>query len=152
MKASAPIVREANEADVESLYELIIAIAEHHHQTAFVKSSVATLREDGFGRNPRFGAILAESDGELIGYATYTWNYSIWLGGDCMNIDDVFVSAAHRGKGIGEALMLGAKQVCRANGRLRMRWEVEPDNSAAIRFYERLGAKLRTKGVFGWDV
>ena len=151
MRTPAVVVREANETDVESLFELIIAIAEHHNQREFVRTSVSTLREDGFGLNPRFGAILAEADGQLVGYASFTWNYSIWLGSAFMNIDDVYVSEAHRGLGIGEALMLKARQVCRAQGHNRVRWEVQPDNAAAIRFYERLGATMRTKGVFGWD-
>jgi hypothetical protein len=32
-----------------------------------------------------------------------------------------------------------------------MRWEVQPDNHDAIRFHERIGAMMRTKGVFAWD-
>ncbi len=39
-----------------------------------------------------------------------------------------------------------------ARGYPRIRWEVQTDNVAAIRFYERLGATMRTKGVFVWDV
>ena len=37
-----------------------------------------------------------------VGFASFIWNYSIWLGGKCMNIDDVFVVESHRGLHIGE--------------------------------------------------
>ena len=53
---------------------------------------------------------------------------------------------------MGTALLIAAVYVCRDRGCHRVRWEVETDNADAIRFYERLGARLRTKGIFGWDV
>lgn len=145
-------VREAVEADVQPLFDLIVAIAEHHGQRELLHASTDALRRDGFGPQPRFGALLAESNGTLVGYASYMWHYSIWLASPYMNVDDVYVAASHRGLGIGEALMLAARGLCRARGLHRVRWEVQPDNEAAIRFYERLGARMRTKGVFGWDV
>ncbi|NOT88598.1 MAG: GNAT family N-acetyltransferase [Lysobacter sp.] len=151
MNAPATTLREATEADVEALHRLIVAIAEHHDQRQYVFVTVEDLRRDGFGTVPKFGAVLAEVDGALVGYASYTWNYAIWLGSAYMNIDDVYVSASHRGLGIGEALMHRLQQVCAARGLHRMKWEVEPDNIAAIRFYERLGARMRAKGLFYWE-
>ena len=116
------------------------------------RATVASRGRDGFGPSPRVGAIVAEAGGELVGFVSYTWNYSVWLASDYMNIDDVFMAEPYRVKGVGGALMLKARQVCVSRGRHRIRWEVEPGNAAAIRFYERLGARLRTKGMFGWDV
>ncbi len=98
------IVREAVAADAESLYTLILGLAEHHNQRAAVRTSVAALLRDGFGDNPRFGAILAESHGEIVGYTSYTCNYSVWLGSPYMNIDDVFVLDSQRGRSVGEAM------------------------------------------------
>ena len=59
MPTSALTIREATAADVDALYALIVAIAEHHGQLAFVHTTVATLRRDGFGPNPKFGALVA---------------------------------------------------------------------------------------------
>ena len=144
-------LREATEADVEALHRLIVAIAEHHDQREYVFVTAEDLRRDGFGPAPKFGAVLAEVDGALVGYATYTWNYGIWLGSTYMSVDDVYVLSSHRSLGIGEALMHRLQQVCAARGLHRMKWEVEPDNVAAIRFYERLGARMRAKGLFYWE-
>lgn len=152
LMTSEPItLREATEADVEALHRLIVAIAEHHDQREYVFVTADDLRRDGFGPAPKFGAVLAEVDGALVGYATYTWNYGIWLGSTYMSVDDVYVSSSHRSRGIGEALMHRLKQVCAERGLHRMKWEVEPDNVAAIRFYERLGARMRAKGLFYWE-
>lgn len=145
-------LRDAQPDDVEALYALIAALAGHQGQSLFLRASVDVLRRDLSGQPPRFGAFLAVRADEIVGYATYTWNYSIWLGSDYMNIDDVFVSEQYRGAGIGEALMGRARDRCLEKGCHRVRWEVQPDNAGAIRFYERLGATLRAKGVFVWDV
>jgi ribosomal protein S18 acetylase RimI-like enzyme len=139
MKVPAITLREAIEADVEALHRLIVAIAEHHDQREYVLVTVDDLRRDGFGPVPKFGAVLAEVDGVLVGYATYTWNYGIWLGSAYMSVDDVYVSSSHRSLGIGEALMHQLQQVCAERDLHRMKWEVEPDNVDVIRFYERLG-------------
>jgi hypothetical protein len=48
--------------------------------------------------------------------------------------------------------MLHAKAIALASGHKRIRWGVESDNHAAIRFYQRLGATLHTKGICTWEV
>ncbi len=145
-------VREATPADVDTLYQLIIAIAKHHSQEQYVLTNPEEILKSGFGGNPLFGALLAELDGEVAGYCSYTWQYSIWLGGNYMNIDDVFVWEQFRGMAIGEQLMQKAKAVCLANGAGNIRWEVEEDNHGAIKFYKRLGARYDAKGLFRWAV
>ena len=69
-----------------------------------------------------------------------------------MNIDDVFVWERYRGQKVGEALMLKAKEICKAKDVRKMKWEVERDNHKAIKFYERLGANVNIKGVCNWSV
>ena len=69
-----------------------------------------------------------------------------------MNIDDVFVLEEFRGKKIGEALMSRIKEICAEKRVNRVRWEVQLDNFGAIKFYERLGAEMTTKGIFKWTV
>ena len=151
MSVRTVVVRQATVDDVDTAHELILAIARHHDQAQHVHITTDTMRADGFGADPKFGILLAEVDGEIAGYASYASNYSIWRGGHYLNIDDVFVWERFRGLRVGEVLMREARAVCAALGLPRLRWEVEPDNAAAIRFYERLGAVMRTKGVFGWS-
>lgn len=146
------VIREATRADVQTVFDLILAIARHHDQEHYVVTTPAELEEAGFGDTPSFGVLLAEIDGEIAGYASYTWNYGIWLGGSYMNIDDVFVWERFRGQEVGKALMLKAKEVCRARGAKRLKWEVQEDNNSAIRFYQRLGAEIEVKGVCRWEV
>lgn len=145
-------IKEATAADIDIVYDLIIAIAKHHHQEQYVITTKEELLKAGFTNTSSFGILLAQINGETVGYCSYTWNYSIWQGSNYMNIDDVFVWEKFRGKKIGDKLMSKAKEVCLANSCSRIKWQVEKDNHGAIKFYERLGAKLNIKGLFSWDV
>jgi len=102
----------------------MVAIARHHGQESFVLTNRAELKKSGWGQSPKFGVLLAELDGEIAGYASYTGNYSIWLGSSYMNIDDAFVWKAFRGQKLGEALMFKAREVCKWSGVQRLKWEV----------------------------
>ncbi|MGI9237967.1 MAG: GNAT family N-acetyltransferase [Woeseiaceae bacterium] len=133
------------------IFELITAIAEHHDQSRYVLTDPDELLAAGFGAAPNFSALLAEYDGDIVGFLSYSISYSIWLGRKYMHIDDVFVDEHYRGKNIGETLMLEAKKLCESLDISRIKWEVQTDNHGAKRFYGRLGAKYYEKGVFAWD-
>lgn len=145
-------LRQATHEDVDTLYEMIMEIAAYHGQEQSVKTDKAELLSTGFGESPLFGAIIAEYEGAIAGYVSYTINYSIWLGVSYINIDDVFVKAAFRGKKIGEALMQEVRRQTVEKGIQRIKWEVEKENTAAIRFYERLGATVSIKGICTLDL
>lgn len=145
-------IRSATKEDVSILYELIIGIARYHDQEYAVKTTEEELRKSGFGESPRFGVLIADYNGKAAGYLSYTWSYSIWNAGTYMNLDDLFVKAEFRGKKIGEALMHEAKLLCQSRNTKLIRWEVQKDNPGAIKFYERLGAKMKIKGIFRWEL
>ncbi len=60
-------------------------------------------------------------------------------GSECDWLEDIFVLAALRGRGIGSAAMERAWELLRAQGLETMYLEVVPANAAAIRLYYRLG-------------
>lgn len=143
-------IRTADRNDIDILYDLIMEIARYHDQVQYVVTSKEEMLESGFGNNPKFGALIAEYDGKVAGYLSYTWNYSIWNGSDYMNLDDLFVWSEFRGKKVGLNLMQYAKNVCISKNIKMMRWEVESDNMKAIAFYKKLGAEIKEKGIFKW--
>jgi ribosomal protein S18 acetylase RimI-like enzyme len=145
-------IRHASSTDVQQIYDLIHAIADHHGQSQYVKTNTRELLASGFGDDPSFGVLLAERENDIVGFVSFTINYSIWLGEQYMNIDDLYVDASSRGLGIGEQLMQESRNHCLRIGASRIRWEVQADNRSAIRFYERLGARMSEKGVFSWDI
>ena len=83
----------------------------------FLMTSKQEMMNSGFADPPKFGALIAEFNGQTAGYLSYTWNYSIWNGCDFMNLDDLFVWSEYRGKKVGLQLMQHARDICKEKGK-----------------------------------
>lgn len=145
-------IRDATKKDIDSLFDLILGIAKFHDQEKYVLTNKQEMLHSGFNGEPKFGAIIAEFKGQIAGYLSYTWNYSIWRGCEYMNLDDLFVWKEYRGQKVGLQLMQRAKEACKEKNINLIRWEVEKENAKAIEFYNRLGAKISEKGIFKWHL
>jgi GNAT superfamily N-acetyltransferase len=143
-------IRPAEAGDVPVRLGLVRALAAHEGSGSQLLTDAEVLLRDGFGGAAQFGALLAEIDGIAVGFVSYTVNYSIWAGGQFLQVDDLYVDGARRGAGIGHRLMEAVGKVCLRRGCGFVRWTVELRNTGAIAFYERLGASLRAKGVCTW--
>ncbi|MTI33143.1 GNAT family N-acetyltransferase [Xanthovirga aplysinae] len=146
------LIRRAKKEDVSTVLSMIKKLALHHHALEYVTTNEELLLKNGFNGEEKFGVLLAEVEGEVAGFVSYTINYSIWLGASSINIDDVFVESNFRSLGIGRKLMIAIKEEGIRKGYPRIRWEVEKDNIRAIKFYEELGAYYREKGIFVWEL
>jgi GNAT superfamily N-acetyltransferase len=72
---------------------------------------------------------VAETGGEVAGFVMVVAD----------EVEQVYVSAAHRGSGIAAALLAEAERQVVANGHVRAWLAVVPGNARARRFYERQG-------------
>jgi GNAT superfamily N-acetyltransferase len=79
-------------------------------------------------------------DGELVGYACLYWAFSSVAAQPIVVLNDLFVSAANRGHGIGLTLIEAAREVAHQRGIKRLTWQTALDNRRAQRLYERTGA------------
>jgi GNAT superfamily N-acetyltransferase len=95
-----------------------------------------------FGPVPACGALLADVGGEPAGFALFFASYSTFLTEVCLHLEDLFVRPAHRGRGIGLALLRAVAAVAVARGCPRLDWQVLDWNAPAIGFYERQGARV----------
>jgi N-acetylglutamate synthase-like GNAT family acetyltransferase len=87
--------------------------------------------EHAFDLDPA-ASLVARVDGELVGLGNLGLRGAdAWVGG-------VGVVPAHRGTGLGEALMRGLIEAARARGVERLWLEVIVENTAAVRLYEKL--------------
>lgn len=75
-------------------------------------------------------------EGGLAGYAMIAKSFSTEFGKPCIWIEDLFVDAAHRGKGLGGAFIDFI--TARYPDHL-FRLEAEAENEGAVRLYERHG-------------
>ncbi|HET7745726.1 MAG TPA: GNAT family N-acetyltransferase [Vicinamibacteria bacterium] len=136
------VLRAAREADVPLILQLIRELAAYEREPDAVTATEEDLRRDGFGATPRFKAVIAEWHGEPAGFAFYFYNYSTWQGRPGLYLEDLFVRPAHRGRGIGKALLVHLAKVAVAEGCGRYQWQVLDWNTPAIEFYERMGGKV----------
>jgi GNAT superfamily N-acetyltransferase len=84
--------------------------------------------------------LIAYLEDEPAGFALYFHNFSTFLGRPGIYLEDLFVEPAHRGKGIGKALLTEIAKIARERNCGRLEWAVLDWNRPAIDFYRGLGA------------
>ncbi|MCA0248639.1 MAG: GNAT family N-acetyltransferase [Proteobacteria bacterium] len=132
------VVRPATVDDVGTLHRFSVDLATYEDEPDAVASTPQTLARDGFGENPQFAALIAERSGKPVGFALYTFNYSVWTAARGIFIEDIWVVPEERRGGVARALMQGLAQECTARGYKRIDLNVL-DWNPARGFYERLG-------------
>lgn len=108
-------------------------------KTEFDWGSPKYLR-DGFGDDPAFEGLVAETETGIDGYLLYHFGYDTDVGQRLVFIIDLYVREAARQRGIGSALMKRVAELGRTRGAQAMFWSVFEANTTALRFYEALGA------------
>lgn len=102
---------------------------------------------DGFGTAPAFAGLVAEDQGNVVGYLLYHFGYDSDGATRNMHIVDLYVERAARKRGVGKALMVEAASISRQAGAEDMIWSVYSRNALAAAFYENLGGQ-RINDVF----
>jgi GNAT superfamily N-acetyltransferase len=140
--SSELILRPAEPGDEQTLFDLILALAEYEKLSHAVIGSADALKEHLFGSKTYIEAILAEYAGRAVGFALFFHNYSTFLTKPGIYLEDLFVLPEYRRKGIGKAIFsyLARLAVSRDCGRLE--WSVLDWNEPAIAFYQRMGASV----------
>jgi GNAT superfamily N-acetyltransferase len=136
------LIRAALRADVPDLLRLIRELAVYEKLEHLAVGTPGSLEAALFAAHPAAEAVVAERDGHAVGFALFFTTFSTFLCKPGIYLEDLFVETAHRGGGIGKALLrhLAALAVQRDCGRLE--WRVLDWNAPSIRFYQSLGAKI----------
>ncbi len=134
------MIRFATPDDAAAILRFIRELAEYEKEPDAVEVDEATLRSQLSAARPPFECLMAEKDGDPVGFALFFPTYSTWRGKAGMWLEDLYVTPAARGQGFGAALFrrLGALATERGYGRLELTaldW-----NEPAIEFYRRFGA------------
>src|SRR6476661_2795759 len=135
------LIRAATVNDVPLLLRFFRELAEYERQPGAVVITEEALIRDGFGSQPKFRGLIAEWEGQAIGYALFFGFYSSWKGSGIF-LEDLFVREAFRGRGIGRALLSEVARIARQEGSFGIRWEVLGWNELAIKFYKSLGGEF----------
>ncbi|HEX2392596.1 MAG TPA: GNAT family N-acetyltransferase [Solirubrobacterales bacterium] len=128
-------------AEMDELLPLIAA-----YQRFYEAETVEEARNRSFFRRflapSEAGMLLgARQGGALLGYACLYWHFSSLLAAETVLMNDLFVVAEARSRGIGRALIEASAEVARKRDAAYLEWATAPDNHTAQRLYDSLGAE-----------
>lgn len=140
-ESPAPL-RPARAEDAPALVGLIRELADYERLLHLVQVTPEQLTLHLFGPRPAAEAVVAERDGRLVGFALFFTNFSTFLGRPGLYLEDLYVQPAHRGEGLGRALLTHLAALAVKRGCGRFEWSVLDWNQDAIRFYQKMGATV----------
>ena len=135
-------LRPAGPDDLEAIVGLIGELADFERLTHLLEVTPESLRPHLFGARPVAEAWVAECGGTVVAFALFFTNFSTFLGRPGLYLEDLYVQPAHRGQGIGTALLRRLATLAVERGCGRFEWSVLDWNVNAIGFYEKMGATV----------
>lgn len=140
------MIRAATPADVPAIVGLVHELAAYEREPESCLLTADQLTAALFGPTPALFGHVADVDGEVVGCALWFLNFSTWRGVHGAYLEDLYVRPAHRGAGLGRALLANLAAVCTERGYARLEWSVLDWNAPSIAFYRSLGAE----SMDGW--
>ncbi|CAN5689220.1 GNAT family N-acetyltransferase [soil metagenome] len=142
------VIRPATPADIPTILRFIRELAEYERALDQVVATEASLRRNLFpagvegraGARPVAEALIGEVEGVAQGFAIFFMNFSTWVAEAGIYLEDLYVTPAGRGGGLGKALLAELARIALARGCQRVDWSVLDWNHSAHAFYTRLGA------------
>jgi GNAT superfamily N-acetyltransferase len=138
--ASGVHVWRAELDEAEAVGELLIAFRNHldldwPSDNAFL-AGVDRLIED-----PNTAYLLAapDPDSPPMGVAQVRFRYGLWWAAEDCLLEDLFVQAGARGKGLGRALVQGVIDLARERGCRRIELDANERNDTAVALYRAFG-------------
>ena len=124
-------IREGKKSDLPRVLELIKELALYEKAPDEVINTVEMMENDGFGEKPVYGFYVAEENQSIIGLSLYYWRYSTWKG-KRLYLEDIIVTEAERGRGIGKLLFDITMQKAVDENCTGMMWQVLDWNTPAL--------------------
>lgn len=107
------------------------------------ESEEVVSRAWGWFTDPRHEckALVAEVDGEILGFAHHRRFSSPYTGTTGLFLDDLFTDPAARGRGVGRALIGRLTEMAAAEGHALVQWVTAEDNHQAQALYDTLAKR-----------
>jgi GNAT superfamily N-acetyltransferase len=138
----AASIRPAAARDVPAVHGLIRELAEYERLTALCTGTADELAASLAADRPAAEVLVAEVDGEIVGFALFFPTFSTFLAKAGLWLEDLYVRPGHRAQGIGTRLLRAVAALAVERGCGRFEWAVLDWNAPAIGFYERMGATV----------
>ncbi len=133
-------IREARPGEHGLIFEFICELAEYEKLAHDVTATPEIIRESLFVKR-QAEVLIAEEDGNPVGFALFFHNFSTFKGRACLYLEDIFIRPKYRSKGYGKRLFKELAKIALDRGCERFDWAVLDWNEPSINFYKSLGAK-----------
>jgi ribosomal protein S18 acetylase RimI-like enzyme len=133
-------VRIATDRDIPAIACLIQQLAAHDHATPPDRDTLVQVLHTLLARdNTLYVVAEAKEGGPLLGVMQLDFRLTTWEAAPYAYVEDFIVDEAHRGMGIGSAMLDLAERLARERGCVRMDLDVLQESVDSQRFYARHG-------------
>jgi GNAT superfamily N-acetyltransferase len=136
----AIVVRPASAQDAGVIFSFVAGLIDDHLPGQAPWTSAERIREDGFGPDPLFEALIAERNEKPVGFVSFFRGYAGWRGKPMGIVHALYVRPEERRTGAARELMANVARIALERGWARVELFVEEGRSA-IRFYEAIGLR-----------
>lgn len=141
-------IRPASAADAAIILRFIRELADYEKALSEVAATEETIVASLFGEGSVTHAAICETeDGEPAGSAVWFKSYSTWQSKNGLYLEDLYVTPAHRGAGVGKMLLRHLARIAVEEGCGRFEWSVLDWNEPAIRVYDAIGAEPQNEWI-----
>lgn len=133
-------LRMAEEKDIPVILEFILKLAEFEGVRDQIQSTEEGLRDALFVRHIT-DALIAEVDGEPVGFAIWAYSFSTFTGKPTLYLDDLYVQESYRGRGIGSRIFSRIAEIAYEKDCGRVDWYCMETNVSGKDYYHKMGAE-----------
>jgi len=142
------LIRNCEISDLPKLVILCQKHAEFEKADFSPEGKEEKLKKAIFNKNPKLFCLVVATKETIVGYVSYTFDFSTWDAATFMYMDCLFLEEEARSFGIGEVLIEKLKEIATKNNCVNIQWQTPEFNERAIKFYNRIGAKGKDKVRF----
>ncbi|MBX9846496.1 MAG: GNAT family N-acetyltransferase [Xanthobacteraceae bacterium] len=131
-------IRPGRAEDIGVLLSLKHRMASELGSEHAMRATAEDWMRDAFGHPPRFFAIVAESEGNVVGMITCSDRYYTAWAGCSLYIQDFYIEPDYRHRGIGSSLLSAVAELAQQRSSVFVELMVSANNPSR-RLYRRLG-------------
>lgn len=142
------LIRDCQPKDINAVVDLCQKHADYERAIFDPIGKKEGLKNALFNEQPKLFCLVVEANETIVGYASYTFDFSTWDAASFMYMDCLYLEEEIRGFRIGEAIIEKLKQIAKDKKCINIQWHTPKFNEKAIKFYHRIGGTGKDKVRF----